>query len=908
MKKSKKFISVILALVMVISAIPLTAAGRAIDTSKYDRVEKLISNDGLYSLVEYLVNGLNSVSDDAIGSVLRLVFIFMDNEDINGLIGDKKITTLSNAETAKMLVNWLDTYVLPDLAKDLESNDIIKIINDNIPGLSVRLSSVQGAFDTLAQLDDFGISGLLYLLGDASDINVSVFNNATVKGNELTAVKKLFQFIKNNLGLIKKALNGNLSLGVLNSAVEDYLAPISELNLLIKSYLYQLIDGYAAPGEFEKGKMGGDWANSAYKNYNADQLLAAALIKFINNDDESVVTTAQANDALSLSFYGILSKYAPVLYKNFAVDLLNDNIQELVDKLNEVDPELRAQFKETMPTFDENTFADIFADLSSEGIFGQLNNIVVKIAELVLTTDTYNSLGLVKGSNSNLNDNITKICRYALPLLFAIEDQLGFTFPDTVKANYKTMSLSQMAVYILKPFFSTWFENSSETAVNSADSLADLAVLAVYYTATNSEWLDIDYDFSAIESEIFANNGTMKNLNNDACTELVLKLATGIGVGALKHNADKIYFDITVDTSDWERAINQISNWGLDLIKGLPALVKVHNIRNQDENGAFYKLNVLLNEFINFSFLNNVGSATFKFDVYTLITDALLGNLYNFDIESIVAVFEKNDNSENILNGNFIKSVLGVVDRIVTAIFEHNCGTLVTRTETVPATGSKQCTHTVTTTYTYCTVCGASSTTSKENKLATPVHDYETTKTEKVKVTATATICAEQTKTTKVCRKCGDVNVTTTTSGHKNSQTGTIPATCGDSGKRVVTCSVCDYTQKVDISSQPATGKHTWDAGKATSAGTVYTCTVCGTKKTVSGPSYSLGDVDADKDITASDARLALRRAVGLEKYAEGSAEFLACDVTKDGSVTAEDARIILRIAVKLEKISAYDK
>ena len=64
---------------------------------------------------------------------------------------------------------------------------------------------------------------------------------------------------------------------------------------------------------------------------------------------------------------------------------------------------------------------------------------------------------------------------------------------------------------------------------------------------------------------------------------------------------------------------------------------------------------------------------------------------------------------------------------------------------------------------------------------------------------------------------------------------------------------------------------------------------------------FMLGDVDNDTKITASDARLALRRAVDLETYAPGSRDFRACDVDKDGSVTANDARSILRAAVELE-------
>ncbi len=92
----------------------------------------------------------------------------------------------------------------------------------------------------------------------------------------------------------------------------------------------------------------------------------------------------------------------------------------------------------------------------------------------------------------------------------------------------------------------------------------------------------------------------------------------------------------------------------------------------------------------------------------------------------------------------------------------------------------------------------------------------------------------------------------------------------------------------------------------ATSAGSAMRiCTVCGEEQTVmldqSGSTAMPGDVDFDTKITASDARLALRRAVDLETYPEGSREFIACDVDKDGKVTANDARSILRAAVDLE-------
>lgn len=59
------------------------------------------------------------------------------------------------------------------------------------------------------------------------------------------------------------------------------------------------------------------------------------------------------------------------------------------------------------------------------------------------------------------------------------------------------------------------------------------------------------------------------------------------------------------------------------------------------------------------------------------------------------------------------------------------------------------------------------------------------------------------------------------------------------------------------------------------------------------------GDIDADGEITASDARFALRGSVGLEEFSEE--EFTAADYDEDGTVTASDARMILRVSVGLE-------
>ena len=70
-------------------------------------------------------------------------------------------------------------------------------------------------------------------------------------------------------------------------------------------------------------------------------------------------------------------------------------------------------------------------------------------------------------------------------------------------------------------------------------------------------------------------------------------------------------------------------------------------------------------------------------------------------------------------------------------------------------------------------------------------------------------------------------------------------------------------------------------------------------------PSRLPGDVDANGRLEAADARLALRAAVGLESFAQGSDDFRAADADRNNELTAADARMILRAAVGLEDLPA---
>lgn len=67
-----------------------------------------------------------------------------------------------------------------------------------------------------------------------------------------------------------------------------------------------------------------------------------------------------------------------------------------------------------------------------------------------------------------------------------------------------------------------------------------------------------------------------------------------------------------------------------------------------------------------------------------------------------------------------------------------------------------------------------------------------------------------------------------------------------------------------------------------------------------------LGDANGDGNITALDARLALRISAKLETVDESVLK--AADIDGNGNVTAVDARIILRFSTKLDFIENYTK
>ncbi len=942
MKKTTKLLSVILALVMMFSTVSVAFAG-TLKTETYNSVEALLEqnkngqNVALPAIVSSLLKDIAGAKENITGTILKFVLMFVD--DIYE--GDKaELFNKSDEQLATILLDWVNNN-LPtwfDFVKDVEEySGAIKAV------IGVDVSKITTVDGLLEQLYNAGNSGLIHAFGDLDGLtaNALTVDKRAIKRSDgnIKVIYALFNWLVEISPLLEKFVKGGvgengLNVGGLVNTLSKWIpalgGALDNVNVYVKNipdfakgYIYLLVDGYADKPDIKADPKGGWGKDKDYSSFTADELLAVALIKLIRNDKKVVdnggtpapVTKAEADAALSKSFYDLLAENLEALFNNYnAAEWLNENVGKLAKDLS-VTPEITKVFKSTI-TFTNDTLKPVYASAKTNGVLGAVNDLLVVIAKTVLTDASYKTLALTAGANTNLNANLKKICQFILPLMAnkTVSDNLGYDFTKFTASAVKTMELKDMAVAILKLFFEDWFDNAVKADVNKAETLEQLGALAVYYTATN-DWLPFDVTVSAPKA----------GLKADAATEYILDTGALIGLNALKYNGDKIYFSSDV-TSGYKNIVDDISDWGLNFVKGIPAVIaqeqkdgRMTNKRGTFDDvmngGAFYKVNVVLNELIDFSFFTNDKAdynnapTTFKFDLGLFLTNTLLDNIYNFDVAGLLGAFKKNNSS--LLGKPVINAVLSIADRAVTALFKHSDVKSSSGVSAIKDTCTDKTTFSCTSYDTFSGHYLAKATNKTETK-KTPSHKWTSDTTHK-----TGATCKEKGYITKTCTICGKVEKTDGSYGaHKFTvKVKTVAPTCAAQGYDVYKCAVCGKEDAAKHNVVNATGKHNYKDG---------VCTVCKAKDpnykpTPVGPTYKLGDIDDNGVIEAADARLALRGSVGIKgdtdakgvaiNFADtASRAFLAANVDFIDGITAADARLILRASVKLEDPATWVK
>lgn len=944
MKTSKKIISVILAVIMVIGTASTAFAG-AIDTTK--SVDKLIEQENIANVAEYLLKSINNRKDDITGTVLRLAFLFLKNEDLNAFIAGRDVTQLSDEQNAEILVKWLNK-VLQDNTTAITEAKWYGLAKAACLFLNIKLdlSDIDGAIRTLhdacEKCANPGLIGVAIDFADLGKLNGKALDGVSIakKGN-LGVVKALINWVSDNTYVIKRLIMSQLNAGSLNDTIK-----INDINAKVKEFIgkdvildkmYRLVYG---------GAKDGDFATSMYKDYTADQLLAAGFIKMMKCIDATnpanKIEKSECDEALSMSVYRLIAKYGPVFLENYKfkkdgktiIEKLNSVFKGLIDALMKeeaVDAETKARFD-----FKEFTNADfnaIFENLENDGILNQFNNICCLVAKKILSAAAYNELGLTTGGNEYLNENLTKICRYTLPAIAKVGTIGGIDFTAFNADAVNNMSLAEMGAAVLKLFFPTWFKENIATAtdaVNNAKTIDQLAVIAAKLALTTEKWMKWAGE-NTLKEPAKVNLNTVSSMNSAACKEAILKMGAEVAAIALDHNSKSTHFTLDENREGWTYVtyLNTIVNWGVNFIKGIPAVLSCEKFYD-DTTNPFYKINVALNELVNFSFVD-AGDATFKLDIETLLFDKLLGNLFNMDLAGALNTFKKNDKKDNILNGTIVSGVVSVLDKALTAMFEHNC----TVTKTIVKKALGNCVY-QDYSYSYCAANGHYTAAPKETGNEYTKHEFGNWITIKPGVCG-ATEKGLKRRTCSVCEKTEEDTIVKN-NDHLWKVIAEVAPTAESDGYKLWGC-VCGAEDKEILPKLAATEITVTqnDHLKVNKDGIIVTDTSVAANAAAFGTNASLvkgnasvedkvatgmrlvldangtslikeiavlGDIDGNGEISVGDARNVLRAAVALDILTGVRA--IACDVDFSGDISVGDARLVLRAAVALDRSDSW--
>lgn len=691
MKKTTKILSVFMALLMVVTCIPMTAFAQDRDTSSLDAY---IDKDNLAIVVEDLLTALGDRKEEVVPSVLAICFQLIDALKEQAAADGVDVMNADTEELADSLVNYLNV-VLAEADLNSEIKDF-SWIGNILGGTKLELNSVDGILSTLVTALDYLADKGSSFCGDASDFSTDALKTGTGRNKEAISTKNssgldivyaLFGFISDsdNIGVIKKVVKGDLQLGNVNSiaAMAGYDLEVM-VNGLLGDNLVIMVNELIYDNLI-KGDSEVVLADSAYAAYTSDELLATALLKLITATEP---TQAEAAELAAMSLNEIIAKYADSVIAQFALEPLNNDLKDALKDLIAVDEQLNVlnDIINMDYEFTANTFN--FAEMAQQGLFSNLNNMVCKIAEVILQPAVYAELDLKTGSNEVVNDNLTSVFGYLLKTLaannggkleFTIEGTAySFDFSGFTADKIADKSLEDMLVAVVGLFYPTLLQMELPAEVASLEQLCGYTA---YVCIDKFMVQDADIDFDNDYSALVLADGKVRDMSQEQWNNVLGEMGMDVAVYWL---SDSTNFGMTqadidalkADGWTWEDIFEEIVDWALNYIDGIPAVADhLTTERGVKDGSAWYKLNVVLNELLPLAFINGCGDETFTVDLYTAVMGTIVPALYDCDFAAFANIIDESDkNAENPLNKGLINAVLDIVDNLLFSIFAHECG------------------------------------------------------------------------------------------------------------------------------------------------------------------------------------------------------------------------------------------
>lgn len=682
---------------------------------------------------------------------------------------DKAVLTPQQAAT--LLLDYAD--------KSLAESGTV--ITQNIPlldDLVIDTTSVNGilkSLDRVSELIDIA-KRLGSLVGDLTSLKFDAIKGKRRGTGEkdLQIIKGLIQFANDSRGFITKAIDGSINLGFL-SGIVDINKMIGDIPQMIKGLLYESVvyrEGY--PSTYAEALNSKDKAKFATADALINTLITDMLTKPSTFDSSSIDTGALLSTVSSfLSFLGLpvdlsglsitditkmitellglpgaeavpaLSPGAVILpslqsskidltanslyniiehlintaYTDLLVLPLNNGLKQLLvtlsgAKLSEITNKSlittlsgkapkksnaisntdffkynNKYYVRTGETYYEvltdstNAFYGVINwDYTFKNTLGELgastdfaanaNKLLVAVAKTVFTQSAFNSIGLANGGNENLNENINKLLKFILPKIPA--ETFGANFDTSLLENIEDKSLEQLAALLLRGMLETQLPSLIIPA--SVQTLEEMAVLAI------REVLLLEAPHLKFDNLIFGNVSTltMQAKSESEWRELLFDMFIDAAVFYLDQ-----YAGLDLDAADvlakknagWTSVdfLDEIVDWALSYTKGILTVTDTLNLTRGQKASSVYapwdKLNKVIADVIDLSFINGADGHGYTFDTEKVLKEKVLGNLLDLNSAGAVNMFVRNTENNNILNDSIgMRGLLTAVNKVIKAV------------------------------------------------------------------------------------------------------------------------------------------------------------------------------------------------------------------------------------------------
>ncbi len=381
-------------------------------------------------------------------------------------------------QCSSMTLDFLDKML-----KDMNDKDGSLIIDTGIIGV-LNLSSIDNALDSI-----FGLtSGSLWstaqgLLGDLGGLNFTAINvprrrNTPAVTADTNVIYALVQFLSDNKTIISQAIDGTLDMGLVNSFVD--LSEIDVANMA-KSALYEMVYPIEQFPSYYDSEGNPSPSTIAQSSDNMIQELITGLIVGTPAEPGFAPGLAGYIDIVNstASAYNFAEDLLANVYNVVLVPLLNTQLKKVVrelcgvvyDPLNPDDPGNTANLNEYALLLDINYVVPVHTFAVGTTFVSELNNILFEIIDAV----TLSYSGWVAGDNTLALPNLTAAGKYIFGLLGngVFEDFVETATPQQVA----DMNYQQFFSYIIRSFLNGSIDNMN--IPSDADSLTKVVWYAL---------------------------------------------------------------------------------------------------------------------------------------------------------------------------------------------------------------------------------------------------------------------------------------------------------------------------------------------------------------------------------------------------------------------------------------------